>query len=432
MDLLQWFREGKFSGVFIDSRKPLEGGLFICIRGDKFDGNSFALTAIDSGAKAALMERHYYEDNRDAFRGKPIAVVEDGEKALLSLAAKYRDWLNPKVVSVVGSGGKTNTKNMFAEICRLAFDTHATKGNLNNHIGLPLTLLNMPLSTEILVLEMGVSRPGAMKTLASVARPDIVMMTNIGTSHIENFHSESNILHEKMQANAYHRGDHILVVNGFDPLLSQLPEQPYRVICTKPEALEVLSMKQGVHHFRYRGLEIQLQVPGAFQVKNALLCVEAARALGIEDEKIVQGIENYRGEPQRFMVSYREGITIVDDVYNSSPDSIAGAVETLLMLSGKRHLAVLGDVLELGETAEEIHRRIGEIPQMKQLDKIFTIGDFASHIIEKHPNGEHFRDIRSLIKKLNETLQQGDVLLVKASRGMELERVLRGLEIADE
>ncbi len=432
MDLLKWFREGNFSGVFIDSRKPLEGGLFICIRGDKFDGNSFALTAIDAGAKAALVERHYYDDNPAIFEGKPIALVENGEKTLLSLAASYRDWLDPNVISIVGSGGKTNTKNMFAEICKRAFETHATKGNLNNHIGLPLTLLNTPVSTEVLVLEMGVSRPGAMKTLASVAKPDIVLMTNVGTSHIEHFHSKEKILHEKMQANAYYQEDHLLIVNGFDPMLNNLPEQPFRVIRTEPEELKVIDTDEGIFHFEYKGISIHLQVPGAFQMHNALLCIEAAREMGIDDHVIQEGIEHYRGESQRFMVSKRGGITIVDDVYNSSPDSISGAVETMLMLTGKRHIAVLGDVLELGESAAEVHREIGHLPQVKELDLLFTIGDFASHISSHHENGKHFRDIRTLINTLNETLQEGDVLLVKASRAMELERVLRGLEIDNE
>ncbi len=432
MDLLKWFREGDFSGVFIDSRKPLEGGLFICIRGEKFDGNSFALMALESGAKAALVERHYYEDNPSIFEDKPIALVEDGEKALLSLAASYRNWLDPKVISIVGSGGKTNTKNMFAKICQRAFNTHATKGNLNNHIGLPLTLLNTPQETEVLVLEMGVSRPGAMKTLASVARPDIVLLTNIGTSHIEHFHTVENIFQEKMQANAYYEEDHVLIVNGFDPLLQKMPEQPYKVIKTRPQELTVLDTDQGVFHFEYGGLRVQLQVPGAFQMHNALLCVEAARVMGIDDQTIVEGLESYQGEAQRFMVSHKGGITVVDDVYNSSPDSISGALETLLMLSGDRYIAVLGDVLELGEFAEEVHRKIGRLAQIDKLDHLFTIGDFASFISQGHPEGEHFRDIRSLIHRLNTILKKGDVLLVKASRGMELERVLRGLEIADD
>lgn len=427
MELLKWLREGKFRGVFIDSRKPLEGGLFICIRGDKFDGNSFALSALDAGAKAALVERQYYEENPGKFEGRSIAVVEDGEQALRVLAGACREEIGPKVIGIVGSGGKTTTKNMLASILRLAHKTHATKGNLNNQIGLPLTLLNMPETTEYLVLEMGVSREGAMERLADIARPDVVLMTNIGTSHIEYFHTRENILQEKLQANAYAKPDHLLVQNGFDPLFAALPEPEYRRILTDPEQLEILGSEEGFYHFTYKGMPIRLGVRGAYQVRNALLCIEAALAMGIAPQQIQKGLESYRGEPQRFMVSKKDGVTYIDDVYNSSPDSIAAALETQLMLEGKRHIAVLGDVLELGERAEREHQRIGTFEDLQALDAVFTIGDYAAHISKAHPRGEHFRDVSALISRLREEIREGDVVLVKASRGMQLERVLKGI-----
>lgn len=429
MTILERILNQEFSGVFIDSRNPIEGGLFIPIRGEQFNGNSFIMHAFEGGAKASLVEESYYQENQKELAGKDLITVPDSLQALHSLAASVRRSIDPVVIGVTGSNGKTTLKNMLESICRLKYQTYATKGNFNNDIGLPLMILNMPPQTEMLILEMGMSHAGEIALLSQITRPDIAVITNIGTSHIEFFGGNvTGIRDAKLEIISYMDLDHPLYINADDPMLNDYDYGKRPVIRVRRDQLSDVTSKDGFYRYRLGEIAIQLHVRGEHQVDNSHLAVAVAKDLGISNEMIEQGIANYEGTSMRFATHKLGGVTVINDAYNASPLSMIAAVKTLLSMEGGRKIAVLGDIFELGSVAKQEHTKVGEFEGFKHLQGLFTIGDYARYIAPKLPERQHFSNIQKLCEHLLGFLQPGDVVLVKASRGMQLERVVRFLE----
>lgn len=428
MSLLERILNQEFSGVFIDSRTPVPGGLFIPIRGEKFNGNSFIRQAFAGGATASLVEQAYYDDNREELAGLDLIIVEDSLASLQQLAAELRQAINPVVIGITGSNGKTTTKNMLETICRTTFRTHATKGNFNNEIGLPLMILNMPRDTEVLVLEMGMSSPGEIALLSQITRPDRAIITNIGTSHIEFFSDISGILQAKLEILSAMAPDAPLYINADDPLLAGHDYGERPIIRCRRDQLSELSNREGYYHYRWHDITVDLSVRGAHQVANSQLAIALALDLGIAPEQIEQAIAAYSGADMRFATRIMGDIMVINDAYNASPMSMIAALETMLEMPARRKIAVLGDIFELGQRAKSEHQKIGQAGPVDQLDGLFTIGDFAKYIAPDHPWGKHFSNIQKLCDYLIGYIQPGDLILVKASRGMELERVVRYLE----
>lgn len=427
--MIQRILAGEFKGVFIDTRNPIEGGLYIPIVGDKFNGNSFIQEAFKKGAKASLVDRAYYEDNEENLRGYDLYPVESGYESLHAFASEVRRKVNPFVIAVTGSNGKTTTKNMMDFVLQRSFPhVYATKGNFNNDIGLPLTILNMPLDTKWLLLEHGIMKKNDIHLLASISRPNLAMITNIGTSHMELVGSKENILKEKLSIKDFFtEGDH-LILNPFDPLLEKAIEQG--VVASSPDPLKLgeITSCDGYYTFDYDGMNIALGLRGKHNIINALLVIEAAQYLGIDPKNIIAGLEAYKGEAMRFAEITLQGIRFVNDAYNASPTSILAGVETLLSMDAKRHIAVLGDVLELGRHAEEEHLALSHYGAIKELDALYTLGDYAGLIGQEHGNSQHFTSLEALGRRLKEDLRQGDLVLLKASRSIELERILENWE----
>lgn len=420
---------GEFNGVFIDTRGPIEGGLYIPIVGEKFNGNSFIEEAFRKGAKAALVEHDYYEENKENLQGYDLYPVESGYASLHEFAAKLRQEINPFVIAVTGSNGKTTTKNMMDSVLRYDRDhVYSTKGNFNNDIGLPLTILNMPMDTKWLVLEHGIMKKGDIHLLASISRPNLAMVTNIGNSHLEMVGSQENILKEKLSvADFFEEGDH-LILNPFDPLLEKEVKKGLRAITPDPLKLGEITSKDGYYSFFYDEMKIDLSLRGKHNVMNALLVIQAAELMGIPRESIVEGLRAYTGEPMRFAELEFQGIRFINDAYNASPTSIIAGVETLLSMEARRHIAVIGDVLELGRYAEEEHSNLSSHHAIQALDALYTLGDYAGLIGEQHKNSQHFTSLVALGRTLKQELKEGDLVLLKASRSIELERVLENWE----
>lgn len=428
MTILERIINQEFTGVFIDSRTPIEGGLFVPIRGEKFNGNSFIQQAFDGGAKASLVEESYYQDNEHRLQGLDLIVVPDSLQALHQLAAGLRRALDPIVIGITGSNGKTTLKNMLENICRTSYKTHATKGNFNNEIGLPLMVLNMPPDTEMLVLEMGMSSPGEIALLSQITRPDIAVITNIGTSHIEYFADQRGILEAKLEIVSFMDEKAPLYINANDPLLREHDYGRRPIICCQRDQLSDITSRDGYYAYRLGDIRVDLSVRGEHQVDNSHLAVAVGRDLGIEPAKIEQAISLYSGADMRFATLMVGDLTLINDAYNASPLSMIASIKTMLDMSAKRRIAVLGDIFELGQRARSEHEQIGAFEGIAELDALFTIGDFAKYIAPDHPNRRHYTNIQRLSQELLQFVRPGDLILVKASRGMELERVVRYLE----
>lgn len=427
--MIERIKSGEFKGVFIDTRQPIEGGLFIAIVGDNFNGNSFIPEAFKKGAKAALVDREYYEENKESLEEYELYPVDSGYESLHDLARKLRDYINPYVIAITGSNGKTTTKNMVYSILKRGFDNvHATQGNFNNYIGLPLTILNMPLSTEYLILEHGIMKKGDIHLLASISKPDLAVITNIGTSHMELVGSIEDILKEKLAIIDFFTEDAHLIINPFDAMLEKAVKEGLKADSPDPLELGTITSDDGYFSFNYRNQEYPLALRGKHNILNALLAIEVGRYLGLADSVLKEGICAYEGEAMRFSEVKLGGIRFINDAYNASPASIIAGLETLVAMRAQRHIAVLGDILELGLFAQDEHLKLSKHPALKELDAFFTLGDYAGLIGEGHDHAKHFYSLKTLNSFLCDFLKSGDLVLIKASRSIELERILDELK----
>ncbi|NLY73146.1 MAG: UDP-N-acetylmuramoyl-tripeptide--D-alanyl-D-alanine ligase [Tissierellia bacterium] len=427
--MIEGLKMGEFKGVFIDTRNPIQGGLFIPIVGENFNGNSFIPEAFKKGAKAALVEKSYYKDNKENLQGLELYQVDSGYESLHDLARQIRDYVNPYIIGITGSNGKTTTKNMVYSILKGAMDkVHATQGNFNNDIGLPLTILNMPLDTKYLVLEHGIMKKGDIHLLASISRPNLALITNIGTSHMELVGSKEEILKEKLSIADFFMPEDRLIVNVFDTMLEGALKSGLKATYPDPLALTRIRQEDGYYSFSYEDNEYSLAVRGKHNILNSLLAIEAAKYLGVDNKKLVEGIEAYKGEDMRFAEVEVAGIRFINDAYNASPASIAAGLDTLTAMAAQRHIAILGDVLELGSHAHSEHLKLSRLKSLDSLDAIFTLGDYAGLIGEGHDQARHFRSLEALKDHLSLFLKPGDLVLIKASRSIELERIIDELK----
>ncbi len=429
MNIIDKIISGEIKSVSTDSRKVKEGSLYIPINGEKFNGNSFIKDAFSNGASYSLVEKKYYDENYNELKDLNLLVVEDTLVALIEYTREFLEKTKIKVIGVTGSNGKTSTKDFLYSIMRVSNSVGANEGNYNNHIGLPLTVLNSNPHLEYLILEMGMSELGEIDLLANAARPIISVITNIGTSHIEHLGSRDNIFKAKMEVTNYFDEDNILVVNADDEYLSTVESDRYQLIKASLSELDSYTKRiDGFYTFSYKGTSIDINVRGFHQVYNSFMALKVAETLGVSLSDIKMGIESYSGEAMRFTLIKKGAIRVVNDAYNSSYASVKMALETIIAMDANRKIAVIGDILELGDSSAEEHRNIGRLPQMRELDMVLTIGEFAKEICYYNSNAIHFRDISKLSKYLNKNVRAGDLVLVKASRGMKLERIVELIE----
>ncbi len=427
--MISRIKSGEFKGVFIDTRRSIEGGLYIPIVGENFNGNSFIPQAFKNGARAALVDEDYYEQNKESLQGYDLHPVASGYESLHAYAREIRDFVDPYVIGITGSNGKTTTKNMVFSILSQALDqVYGTIGNFNNDIGLPLTILNMPLNTRYLVLEHGIMKKGDIHLLASISRPNLAIITNIGSSHIELVGSMEEILKEKLSIADFFQEDDQLIVNPFDARLEEELRGGLEAASPDPAELGEIRSKDGYFSFVYQGANYELAVRGKHNILNALLAIEAGKHLGLDKDSIVRGINSYQGEDMRFSEVEISGVRFINDAYNASPASIIAGLDTLVDMEARRHIAILGDVLELGVHAHNEHLKMSKISALNKLDAFFTLGDYAGLIGEGHEHARHFYSLGALKDHLISFLDEGDLVLIKASRSIELERIIEELK----
>jgi UDP-N-acetylmuramoyl-tripeptide--D-alanyl-D-alanine ligase len=433
------------AGVSKDTRTIEPGNLYIPLIGDRFDGHHFVQDAFDKGASASLWQK----DHADAPAGAPLIFVDDTLAALQQLARAYAAKLQVRIIGVTGSNGKTTTKDMVAAVMSTSFNVHKTIGNYNNHIGLPLTMLQLSEDTEVAVLEMGMSGRGEIQFLSELAGPEAVIITNIGESHLLQLGSREEIARAKTEILHGLKPGGLFVYNGDEPLIEQTVSEMkldkeirsvrFGLQTTNdyyPTEMEMSGEGTSFAVNAVSGVSFRIPLLGRHNVVNALAVIALAQRWGISADRIADGLQTMQLTGMRIeMIKAKSGLTILNDAYNASPTSMRAAIQLLHELKGYgRKFVVLGDMLELGPRAADFHREIGELLDPAEIGHIYVFGPLAKHIAEEArkryaPDRVHtFDDKRELIDALTAEVAAEDVVLVKGSRGMRLEQVVLGLQ----
>ena len=438
-DAAQWcggrveekYADRTFFGASNDSRKIQPGELFVVLKGER-DGHDYIPAAMERGAAAVLGSRQVGD--------YPMILVEDTRKALGDIARQERLRLNMKVVAVTGSVGKSTTKEMIACVLDGTYRVGKTPANHNNDIGMPMALLAMPEDTEVAVLEMGMNHFREIAYLASIGRPDVAVITNIGTMHIEHLGSMQGILQAKLEILEGMQENGRIILNGDDQLLwnrHKLYPVHTRYFGIQNPECDVLgsdiSQQDGILSFQVHSGSLtfpaELSLEGEHYVPDALAAISVGLEMGVDAAKIQERLSRFRNMAGRQEILEIRGCTVIKDCYNAGPESMAAALNVLGHKPG-RHIAVLGDMLELGVCTQAEHYRIGRIAAEKA-DVLMAYGPNAPRVIGGAITGgmndrcaKAYDDQKKLAEALGRIARPGDVILVKGSRGMHMERVL--------
>lgn len=450
-ELLVGSGDSMVNGLTLDSRAITPGNAFVALLGERVDGHDFVSVALDAGARAVLVTRSV-GDLADAVadaerRGAAIVRVADGLEAIQALALHHRSRLFCPVIGVTGSTGKTTTKDFLVSVLSRRFKVVATAGNQNNDLGVPLTIFNAGADTDVLIVEMAMRGAGEIARLAHIARPTAGLITNVGTSHIELLGSQEAIASAKGELIASVDATGAVFLNGDDAFSAAIAESALAPItyygycegcAVTAEGVAVDSMSLPTFDLivNENHARVRLSVPGRHNVYNALAAAAVALHLGMDIREIAAGLEDARAGDMR-MQSFQtaSGITVINDAYNANPTSMRAAVETLAgMTAATKRVAVLGDMAELGSLTELAHFRIGEDVAHTDIDVLVTVGERARHIADgARAAGMDDRAVRPCVtvaeagEVLDDVVEPGDVVLIKASRVMGLEAVVEGL-----
>lgn len=425
----------RITDIQYDSRQVKNGTLFVPIRGAKVDAHRFIEECLEKGASAALTE-NAAPDNA----AKPYIRVEDTRKALQELAAYYRSQCSVTVVGVTGSVGKTSTKEMIAAALSKGLDVMKTQGNKNSQIGLPMTMFDIAPHNDTAVIEMGMSEFGEMDRLADIARPNLAVMTNIGVAHIENLGTQQNIMKEKFRITKHFDKNGVLFLNGDDVLLKTLHgKQDFQTVTFGLGAdNDYYAKDMETIGFRTKFVcccrdgETVLTIPalGEHSVKNALAAFAVGKYLGLDTDTIQQGLLTYRNAPMRQQIHQLNGITLIDDSYNSSPEAAKVSLDVLKSIAKGKTIAVLADMLELGEKAASEHYGVGKHLAEIGIDTLIAAGKLSEHtaagakengcrnVYCSDGNNDAYACLRSV-------LQPDCTILVKGSRGMHTDEIVK-------
>jgi UDP-N-acetylmuramoyl-tripeptide--D-alanyl-D-alanine ligase len=447
--LLQGKENAFFRGISTDSRAVAEGELFVALKGSRFDGHHYALEALGKKAGGVLIEEEKIGDIRwNGYRSRAVIAVKDTLSALGDMARDWRRKYGTPVVALTGSNGKTTTKEMIAACLETAFPILKTKGNLNNLIGVPLTLLGLTEKERVVVLEMGMNVPGEIRRLTEIAEPDVGMITNIQTVHLEGMGSLERLKEEKGELFRKMRRNGTILVNQDDPrvidLASDYPGQKITFGIEHPAEVMAKEIRlKGAEGTSFtlilegEVVEIHLRLLGRHFVPNALSAVAVACLFGVEVKQAKKALENFQPFPMRMeVVPLKGGETLINDAYNANPYSMELALETLVEVKKRgTAIAVLGDMLELGYFTKEAHERIGQKVSQLSIDFLLALGEEAPVVVESAIRYgfpmERARIVEShseAISLLRQMIRDGDWILIKGSRRMAMEKIVEGLK----
>ena len=427
-----------------DTRTIQKGDIYIGIKGEKFDGSNFWNQALDAGATAVLISNiQISKEEKEKYKDKTIIQVEDTLEALYEIAKYKRSLYNIPVIAVTGSVGKTSTKDIIASVVSQKYKTLKTEGNNNNNIGLPLTILKLK-DHEALVVEMGMNHFGEISLLTNIAKPTLAVITNIGTSHIGNLGSRENILKAKLEILEGMKIPRMIINNDNDLLHKWYEENKekieihtYGINNSSDVIAEKIELGEEKSKFVAKSLaekvDINVPVGGEHFIYNALCGFLVGKVLGLTSKEIQNGISKFELTKKRMDIrALKNGVTLINDSYNASYESMKASLKYLSNRTDLRKIAVLGDMLELGEFSKELHEKVGEEVANNNIDILICRGKFAKDIISRASKNKKTQCIllqnnEEILNKLKEILREGDVVLIKASNGMKFYEICQKL-----
>ena len=409
--------------ITTDSRKIIPGSLFFAIKGDSFDGNDFAMQALENGSALAIVDREFPKQNNRLFR------VDNVLKSLQDLATCHREKLGLKVLAITGSNGKTTTKELIQRVLLKKFKSLATEGNLNNHIGVPLTLLSLTSGHEIAVVEMGANHPGEIAQLCEIARPDYGIITNVGKAHLEGFGSLEGVVKAKTELYAYLRksGEKVFINQDNDLLVKEATGLDLYSYGNKNA--DCIGKITGIHPFvafecniQGKSISIQTRLLGKYNFENAMAAVAIGSFFEISPDAIREAIESYEPSNNRSQIIQTPNNTIILDAYNANPSSMKVAIENFAESDFSNKILILGDMAELGKESKNEHAAIVELLTKFEFRDTLLVGPMFNEI--PHNPYRTFDTISNLLQYLNDHPIRNSTLLLKASRKMQLEKIV--------
>ena len=433
------------NNISIDTRKIHDNDLYVGIKGENFDGNLHYMDAFNKGASIVIVSNiektpelmDYLKNNN-----KCLILVKDTVKALGSLAKYKRSIFTKPVVAITGSAGKTSTKDMIYSVLKEKYNAHKTIGNQNNHIGLPLTILSMEDDKDILVVEMGMNHLKEISYLTNIAKPNIAVITNVGTAHIGNLGSRQNILKAKLEILEGLDKDGTLIINLDNDLLNDWyknNKDKYNIktfSIDKKSDFKATNITEEENYSTFICNDELYRVPigGEHFIYNALSAISVGSILNLNHEEIEKGINNFELSRNRMHIIENNDITVIDDCYNSNFDSLSYSIKYLGSLMGRK-IACLGTMLELGEYSEDLHAKIGDVIPKEDIDILVTVGDYTELINEravsnglKKENSYHFNNNEDAIKLINKIKESDDKILVKASQALNFKEIVEKIQ----
>ncbi len=456
---LQKFTQGDFVGkidkntkvefVSNDSRSSGKNWVYLAIKGQRLDGHSFVEGAFENGAILSIVEKSNEEISKkikelsDDYR-QNFLLVDNSYIALKNIASEYKKQYDIPCVAVTGSSGKTTTKDMIYYALSSSKPTLRNIGNLNSEIGLPMTVLNLDKNFELAIFEMGMYDIGEIDYLAEIIKPNVAVITNVGTAHIVNLKTRDNILKAKLEVTNYMTQSDFLIVNGDNDLLSTISQSDF-----KPKIFTFgFGNKNDIHVLEHSTdgnktvikakiidevLDFEIPMIGDHNILNALSALSVCKVMGLDLKKSAQGLLNYQASKFRMEKSEVGGKIIINDSYNANPDSMKATISTMSNILSSRKIAILADMLELGENSANYHREIGKIAK-EYVDIIIAIGYEAKYIVEgareagmKEEQLYHYKNNSEAVENINFLLKENDVIIIKGSRGMKLEEVAEAI-----
>ncbi|WP_304035833.1 UDP-N-acetylmuramoyl-tripeptide--D-alanyl-D-alanine ligase [Mesonia mobilis] len=411
------------TGICTDTRKLKKGNLYLALKGDNFNGNNFAAKALELGADYSIVDEQPEEQNDH------IIKVEDGLDTLQKLAAYHRKYLNLPILSITGSNGKTTTKELIREVLSKKYKTVSTKGNLNNHIGVPLTLLSMNKETEFGIVEMGANHQGEIASLCKIAQPDYGYITNFGKAHLEGFGGVEGVIKGKSELYNY------LIKNNKTIFINYDDE----IQVEKSKGTDIISFSEGknaTHQITFlkadpfvkintEDTQINSQLIGTYNAKNIAVAICIGKFFKIPVKAIKEAIESYQPTNNRSQIINQNSNQIILDAYNANPTSMKAALENLEAIPAKNKIAILGDMFEVGNTSAEEHQIIIDLLEKLEFSNMMVCGkNFYQTSTQEVLKFENFEDLKNYIQRNN---FEDATILIKGSRGMALERILEVL-----
>lgn len=423
----------EISNVIIDSRQDGTGSVFFAIKGEATDGHLYIDQAVKNNAKAIVV----HNDLEISQINASVIKVADTTQALLDFAGYYKNLFNIPVVAITGSCGKTTTKDIIASVLAQKFNTLKTQGNFNNQTGLPQNIFNLNRSHQMAVLEMGMSNFGEIYNMAKRIKPDIAVITNIGYSHIEYLKSRENILKAKTEILSFFNEKNIAVINGDDDYLKNIFSDNYKIYKVGIHAgdIKATGIRQVTGGIEFNAGDEKYYFPliGIHNVYNCLYAITIAKIYGLSHSQIQAGFDAFKPSANRMDIKEHNGYTIINDAYNSNPAAAKAALDVLKNIDRQgRKIAVLADMLELGQFSKSLHEELGKHAAACGVDVLITVGKEAQYIYSAAKevginNAKYFTDNISASNYIKSIIRAGDIILFKGSRGMRLEQIINNI-----